>query len=55
VGSTYSTPSGMIDAGGEMPRAVIDVPGLVLVAIGRLYQRILFRRQVAAPGAPAAS
>jgi len=25
------------------------------VAIGQLYQRILFRRQVAAPGAPAAS
>jgi uncharacterized membrane protein len=28
--------------------------GLVLVAIGWLYQRILFRRQVAAPGASAA-
>jgi uncharacterized membrane protein len=28
--------------------------GLVLVAIGWLYQRILFRRQVAAPAAPAA-
>ena len=29
--------------------------GLVLVAIGWLYQRILFRRQAASPPAPAAS
>jgi uncharacterized membrane protein len=28
--------------------------GLVLVAIGWLYQRILFRRQAAAPPTPAA-
>jgi uncharacterized membrane protein len=28
--------------------------GLVLVAIGWLYQRILFRGELAAPGAPAA-
>jgi hypothetical protein len=44
----------MIDAGREMPRVVIDAPEPGLVAIGSLYQRILFRTQVAAPGAPAA-